>query len=67
MTVYLQIISMSVAAIFWLIARDGRYLDQFKDRGMIFLLRTWEWPSSDQLKFLGLLGISHGSIAYFGA
>jgi S-adenosylmethionine uptake transporter len=58
---------MSVAAIFWLVAGDGRYVDQFQDPGMIFLLRAWEWPASDHLIFLGFLGILQGIDAYCGA
>ena len=42
MAVYLQLTFMSVAAVFWLIAGDGRYVDQFQDPSMIFLLRAWE-------------------------
>ena len=67
MAVYLQLTFMSVAAVFWLIAGDGRYVDQFQDPGMIFLLRAWEWPASDHLIFLGFLGILQGIIAYCGA
>jgi S-adenosylmethionine uptake transporter len=65
--VYLQLTFMSVAAIFWVIAGDGRYVDQFQDPGMVFLLRAWEWPASDHLIFLGFLGILQGIIAYCGA
>jgi S-adenosylmethionine uptake transporter len=67
MAVYLQLTFMSVAAIFWLVAGDGRYVDQFQDPGMIFLLRAWEWPASDHLIFLGFLGILQGIGAYCGA
>lgn len=64
LAVYIQGVFLVVAALFWLVAGDGRFAEGVDDASVQFLLRAWVWPSSgDWWLFIGL-GLNSAIIGY---
>lgn len=64
MAVYIQGVFLVVAALFWLVAGDGRFAEGVENASLIFLLRAWVWPEpSDWWLFVGL-GLNSAIIGY---
>lgn len=64
LAIYLQSTFIVVSALFWLIAGDGRFVDQVDNPSLIFLLRAWQWPEAGDLWMFLALGINAGVIGY---
>ncbi|MEM8730044.1 MAG: DMT family transporter [Pseudomonadota bacterium] len=64
LAVYIQSAFILVAALFWLVAGDGRYAEGVDNPSLIFLLRAWVWPEGfDWWLFVGL-GLNSAIIGY---
>lgn len=64
MSVYTQSAFIVVGLGFWAIAGDGRFAEGVENKSLIFLLRAWAWPTSDDWVRFGVLGLMSGSIGY---
>ncbi len=64
LSIYIQGMFVIVAALFWLIAGDGRFAEGVDDSSIQFLLRAWVWPPrGDWWLFIGL-GLNSAVIGY---
>jgi len=62
--VYIQAAFVAVSLGFFLIAGDGRFVDEGSNPSLQFLLRAWVWPAEeDYLTFLGI-GLNIALIGY---
>ncbi len=62
--VYIQAAFVAVSLGFFLIAGDGRFVDEGSNTSLQFLLRAWIWPArEDYLTFLGI-GLNIALIGY---
>lgn len=62
--VYIQAAFVAVSLGFFLIAGDGRFVDEGSNPSLQFLLRAWIWPArEDYLTFLGI-GLNIALIGY---
>ncbi|HBB83044.1 MAG TPA: hypothetical protein DC031_07160 [Sulfitobacter sp.] len=62
--VYIQAAFVAVSLGFFLIAGDGRFVDEGSNASLQFLLRAWIWPArEDYLTFLGI-GLNIALIGY---
>ncbi|HAC49981.1 MAG TPA: hypothetical protein DCE85_11980, partial [Sulfitobacter sp.] len=62
--VYIQAAFVAVSLGFFLIAGDGRFVDEGSNASLQFLLRAWVWPAQkDFLTFLGI-GLNIALIGY---
>ncbi|MCE8508709.1 DMT family transporter [Ruegeria pomeroyi] len=64
LSVYIQLMFILVGALFYLVAGDGRFVDDSSDPSLIFLLRAWTWPSGQDWLFLTGLGLNSAIIGY---
>lgn len=64
MAVYIQATFILVSVVFYIVAGDGRYAVGSANGSVIFLLRAWVWPASqDMWVFVGL-GLNSAVIGY---
>ncbi|MEM7422470.1 MAG: hypothetical protein AAF334_02045, partial [Pseudomonadota bacterium] len=64
MAVYIQGMFILVAAVFFIVAGDGRYAAGVESASLQFILRAWVWPGEfDRYLFIGL-GLNSAVIAY---
>lgn len=61
---YLQVAFLIVAAGFYLVAGDGRFVDDTTPESLYFLLRAWTWPDDQDLPLLIGLGVLSALIGY---
>lgn len=61
---YIQITFIFVSTGFFLIAGDGRFVDEGSDPSLYFLLREWVWPTGPDVWLLLLLGLNSAVIGY---
>lgn len=64
LAVYIQGIFVVVAALFWIVAGDGRFAEGVDDASVQFLLRAWVWPSPDDWWLFIGLGLNSAIIGY---
>lgn len=64
MAVYLQLTFLSVSALFWAVAGDGRYAVGVEDESLVFLLRPWVWPPQSDWPAFFILGLTSAIISY---
>lgn len=64
LSVYIQGIFIVVAALFWVVAGDGRFAEGVDDASVQFLLRAWVWPTSDDWWLFIGLGLNSAIIGY---
>ncbi len=64
LAIYIQTTFITVSAIFWLVAGDGRYVDQVENESLVFLLRAWVWPPVEDWGWLLLIGLAVGGVGY---
>lgn len=64
MAVYIQAAFVIVSLGFFIVAGDGRYASSFENESMIFLLRAWSWPSTEDWPFFLALGVNSAAIGY---
>ncbi|MEO0819576.1 MAG: DMT family transporter [Pseudomonadota bacterium] len=64
MAIYLQLTFISVSALFFLVAGDGRFAEGLEDPSLIFLLRAWTWPAAGDWALFLSLGLASAGIAY---
>ena len=64
LAVYIQMMFLLVSAGFFVIAGDGRFAEGVEHESLIFLLRAWVWPSSEDWPLFLLLGLCSGAIGY---
>ena len=64
LAVYIQVMFLLVAGLFWIFAGDGRFAEGSDNESLIFLLRAWVWPEGmDFWLFVGL-GFNSAAVAY---
>ena len=64
LSLYIQAVFIVVSVAFYLVAGDGRFVDETSMASMQFLLRAWVWPApGDGWVFLGL-GLNAAIIGY---
>ncbi|MEM7526120.1 MAG: DMT family transporter [Pseudomonadota bacterium] len=64
MAAYIQGSFIGVSLLFFLIAGDGRLAEGLKSPSLIFLLRAWIVPPTEDLWLFLLLGLTAGGIGY---
>jgi len=64
MAVYIQGTFIVVSLMLWAVAGDGRFAVGLENKSMIFLLRAWTWPSSNDWFLFLLLGGMAAVIGY---
>jgi S-adenosylmethionine uptake transporter len=64
MAIYIQGAFIVVSAVFFLVAGDGRFLAFVEHDSLVFLLRPWIWPVTEDLWKFGLLGLMSAMIGY---
>lgn len=64
MAVYIQVTFIVVSLIFWVVAGDGRYAVGVDNPSLVFLLRAWIWPTSDDWVYFIALGLNSAIIGY---
>lgn len=61
---YIQLSFVVVSAVFYLVAGDGRFLNEDTPPALYFLLRPWVWPQSEDLPALIGLGLASAIVGY---
>ncbi|MEX3015109.1 DMT family transporter [Gymnodinialimonas hymeniacidonis] len=64
MAIYIQVAFIGVSILFWISVGDGRLADQVQNESLVFLLRAWIWPASDDIWKFAILGLMSGMIGY---
>lgn len=64
LAVYIQGMFLTVSILFFLIAGDGRFVDEASHPSVIFLLRAWVWPAPEDIAIFAGLGLCSGIIGY---
>ncbi|MEM7723301.1 MAG: DMT family transporter [Pseudomonadota bacterium] len=64
MSIYIHIGFLSVSALVFLVAGDGRFLPLVEAESLQFLLRPWVWPSGEDWLRIGTIGALGGFIGY---
>ena len=64
MAVYIQSAFLSVSLAVFLVAGDGRFAEGVEHPALIFLLRGWTWPATEDQWVFVLLGLMSGMIGY---
>ncbi len=64
MAVYIQSTFLLVSICFFFVAGDGRFAEGQTNESLIFLLRAWRWPDSQDWIVLVGLGTCSGIIGY---
>ncbi|WP_193171650.1 DMT family transporter [Nisaea nitritireducens] len=64
LAVYIQLMFLVVAGLFWIFAGDGRFAEGSDNESLIFLLRAWVWPEGVDLWLFVGLGFNSAAVAY---
>jgi S-adenosylmethionine uptake transporter len=64
LAVYVQVMMVSVSIGFWVIAGDGRFVDDHSNESLIFLLRAWVMPEGLDLYLFAGLGLNSAIVGY---
>jgi S-adenosylmethionine uptake transporter len=64
MTVYIQGMFIVVSGAFGIVAGDGRFAEGLENQSLIFLLRAWQWPLSDDVPLFLLVGVLITAASY---
>lgn len=64
LTVYVQATFIVVTAVFWMVAGDGRFAEGLENDSLIFILRTWVWPTGHDLWLFGGLGLASAIVGF---
>ncbi|MEY3003312.1 MAG: hypothetical protein RLZZ491_488 [Pseudomonadota bacterium] len=64
MALYIQLTFLSVSALFFIVAGDGRFAQDMTHPAALFLLRAWIWPDPGDLWVFGMLGLMSAMIGY---
>lgn len=64
LSVYIQGAFILVAAVFWLVAGDGRFAEGASNPSVIFLLRAWVWPDGGDWWYFVGLGLNSAVVGY---
>ncbi len=64
MAIYIQVAFIGVSILFWISVGDGRLAGQVQNESLVFLLRAWIWPASEDLWKFAILGLMSGMIGY---
>ncbi len=64
LAVYIQASFVIVSLGFYLVAGDGRYAVGLENESLIFLLRAWTWPTSQDWPYFIALGVNSAIIGY---
>lgn len=64
MSIYIHIGFLSVSALVFLVAGDGRFLSLVESESLQFLLRPWIWPTAQDWLAIGTIGALGGVIGY---
>ncbi|MFW2383362.1 MAG: DMT family transporter [Acidimicrobiales bacterium] len=64
MAIYIQSAFIVVSIAFFVVAGNGRFVDDVSDEALEFLLRPWVWPAIGDLWVFGLLGLMSALIGY---
>ena len=64
MALYIQVLFLIVSTGFFLIAGDGHFAAGQSNQSLVFLLRAWTWPTSQDWPLFLLLGMVSAAIGY---
>lgn len=64
LAVYVQATFLAVAALFWLVAGDGRFAEGVENESLVFLLRAWTWPAGNDPWLFAALGLMSAIVGY---
>ena len=64
MAIYIQLAFIAVSVLFWITVGDGRLAAQVESESLVFLLRAWIWPTSEDIWKFAVLGLMSGIIGY---
>ncbi|WP_299723737.1 DMT family transporter [uncultured Tateyamaria sp.] len=64
LAVYIQATFILVSVLFYLVAGDGRFVDDASSQSVIFLLRAWVWPAGPDMWVFAGLGLNSAIIGY---
>lgn len=64
LAIHMQFAFIIVSAIMFLVAGDGRFVDENSSESMRFLLRAWVWPETADLPIIAALGLLSGVVGY---
>jgi len=64
MAVYIQATFIVVSLGFFLVAGDGRYAEGSDNGSVVFLLRAWVWPATEDIWVFVALGVNSAAIGY---
>ncbi|MEM9048107.1 MAG: DMT family transporter [Pseudomonadota bacterium] len=64
LAIYIQLSFLTVGAVFWAVAGDGRFANASDSASMEFLLRAWRWPDAQETSLLALMGALSAVVSY---
>lgn len=64
LALYIQLTFLSVSALFFVVAGDGRFAEGLTHPSALFLLRPWIWPDTGDFWVFVLLGLMSAMIGY---
>jgi S-adenosylmethionine uptake transporter len=64
MAIYIQCAFIVVSLGFFVVAGDGRFAAGREDSPLVFLLRAWVWPETDDLWVFAVLGVISSFVGY---
>ena len=64
MAMYIQLTFLTVSALFFVVAGDGRFAEGLTHPSALFLLRAWIWPDAGDLWVFIMLGLMSALIGY---
>ena len=64
LSIYIQGPFIIVAALFWLVAGDGRFAEGAENPSVVFLLRAWIWPQGSDWWYFAGLGLNAAVVGY---
>lgn len=64
LALYIQTAFLFVSLLFYLVAGDGRFVQNTDNPSLVFLLREWIWPAGTDLYLFLVLGLNSAVVAY---
>lgn len=64
LALYIQMTFLTVSALFFIVAGDGRFAEGLSHPSALLLLRAWVWPEPGDIWVFGLLGLMSAAIGY---
>lgn len=64
MAIYIQVAFIAVSSVFFISVGDGRYAEGLESESLIFLLRAWVLPATEDLWKFATLGAMSSIVAY---